>query len=210
MRRGPYLYEVGKEQDVGGGRPHVSPWGIPLDYRISPISPRCSSAAPPRALSRRDALRCPLAVVSAYPSFSFSHHSHRILSIAIIGTLHTADPSAPRTNTELSTGPVSSAWRDDYFSLPLSTLNTRNRRTLCYRRIRARARRIPESSRKSRERVDPCQQKRRSTRTEMRLGSFTSATRKVPFTRSSFSRSSSLAYLASIHSRADASIFTRN
>lgn len=111
--------------------------GNPLDYRISPISPRCSSAAPPEhSLSlSRDALRCPLAVVSAYPSFSFSHHSHRILSIAIIGTLHTANPSGPRTNTEY---PLASVLRVEgrlFFSV---ALNTEHSSTLCNRRIRAR------------------------------------------------------------------------
>lgn len=101
--RGAYLYEVGKEQDVGGGRPHVSPWGIPRLPHIIDIPCCCSSAAlsstPPRS---RWILHCPLVTpfLCILRSLSFSHHSHRILSISIIGTLHSADPSGPRTNTE--------------------------------------------------------------------------------------------------------------
>lgn len=30
-----YLYEVGKKQDVGGGRPHGFPRGLTRDYRIT-------------------------------------------------------------------------------------------------------------------------------------------------------------------------------
>lgn len=37
IKRTRYLYEVGKEQDVGGGRPHVFPRGIPrLPHHHSP------------------------------------------------------------------------------------------------------------------------------------------------------------------------------
>lgn len=114
-----YLYKVSKEQDVGDGRPHVSPWGIPSTtayHRYPRATPRPLS--PEHSLA--EDLRRPAAV---YPLFSFSHHSHRILSIAIIGTLHTADPPGPRTNTEY---PLARVLRvEGRFSLPLRTLNTR-------------------------------------------------------------------------------------
>lgn len=67
MRRGPYLYEVGKEQDVGGGRPHVSPWGIPSTTAYHRY-PRAAPRPLPLEHSRRDALRCSVAVSSVHVS----------------------------------------------------------------------------------------------------------------------------------------------
>lgn len=87
--RGAYLYEMGKEQDVGGGRPHVSPWGIPRLPHIIDVPCCYSSAAPSSTPARsRRILHCPLVTPwCIYPSglsfsFFFSHHSHRILSIS--------------------------------------------------------------------------------------------------------------------------------
>lgn len=86
--RDAYLYEMGKEQDVGGGRPHVSPWGIPRLPHIIDI-PCCYSSAAPSGTPARvfDESSTVLASHRVYippPSLSpsFSHHSHRILSIS--------------------------------------------------------------------------------------------------------------------------------
>lgn len=139
-----YLYKVGKEQDVGGGRPHVSPWGIPSTTAYHRY-PRAAPRPLPRALPRRGCPPLSCRWVS-YPSFSFSHHSHRILSIAIIGTLHTEDPPGPRTNTEYPLARVLREGGRFLFSVAPSTKHLSS--TLCNRRIRARLR-IPESSRES-------------------------------------------------------------
>lgn len=74
-----YLYEVGKEQDVGGGRPHVSPWGIPRLPHIIDIPCCCcccSSAAPSSTPPRsRWILHCPLVTpfLCILRSLPFSH-----------------------------------------------------------------------------------------------------------------------------------------
>jgi len=94
-RRDAYLYEVGKEQDVGGGRPHVSPRGIPSTtaYHRYPLEHPCW---PPLVF---------LLFVTAPPRIPLlpfsSHYSHPILDqlSLIIGTLHSADPSQVRAPT---------------------------------------------------------------------------------------------------------------
>jgi len=88
--RGMYLYEVGKEQDVGGDCPHVSPWGIPRLPHIIDIPCCYSSAVPSSASPRFDRSSTVLSsrrlCILCFLSLSFSHHSHRILSISIIST----------------------------------------------------------------------------------------------------------------------------
>lgn len=98
--------------------------GESLDYRISSISPAATPPPLPRAFDESTTV---FLARWMYPSLSsslplylssfLSHHSHRILSISIIGTLHSADPSGPRTNTEypLARGPIL------LFSFPLGT-----------------------------------------------------------------------------------------
>lgn len=122
--RGAYLYEVGKEQDVGGGRPHVSPWGIPRLPHIIDIPCCCSSAAlsstPPRS---RWILHCPLVtpfpcilralslslttLTEYYRSLLSAHCTPQILPVR-----------APTPNIHWR---VSFAWKDDLSSFSLST-----------------------------------------------------------------------------------------
>lgn len=127
-KRRTYLYEVGKEQDVGGGRPHVSPWGIPSTTAYHRYPRAVPRPLPPSTPSPR----CPLAVLPLLSAvslvLSFSHHSHRILSIAIIGTLaHRRSFRSAHQHRIISTGPVSSPRGGTNSSLRRSTnsLNTR-------------------------------------------------------------------------------------
>lgn len=62
---------MGKEQDVGGGRPHVSPWGIPRLPHIIDIPCCYSSAAPSCALSTGPPLSSRHAVYPPLSSSSF-------------------------------------------------------------------------------------------------------------------------------------------
>lgn len=75
IKRTRYLYEVGKEQDVGGGRPHVFPRGIPrLPHHHSPWV-TCALLQPLLTIYRMD--RSFLVCSTIYPVSTLFHESDR-------------------------------------------------------------------------------------------------------------------------------------